>query len=160
MNSQWTEARIERCRKLWEDGATAEAIAKKLGDGATRCAVIGKMKRIWAQRGTASPMAAAAGIPKAAAPTLPKASAPTRPKAPAQPRLRRVAPLRELPPERTAAPVCRHLTIADLTATTCRFPLGDPADAAFRYCGAEAPVERPYCLHHARIAFTQRKAYG
>ena len=41
----WTEERIERLKKMWQDGATASQIADELG-GVSRNAVIGKAHRL------------------------------------------------------------------------------------------------------------------
>ena len=42
----WTDDRIETLRKLWDDGLSASQIAKELGEGVTRNAVIGKAHRL------------------------------------------------------------------------------------------------------------------
>ena len=42
----WTEDRVSLLRKLWGDGHTAAEIAKELGEGVTRNAVIGKAHRL------------------------------------------------------------------------------------------------------------------
>jgi len=42
----WTEDRIEKLRKLWDDGLSASQIAKELAEGVTRNAVIGKAHRL------------------------------------------------------------------------------------------------------------------
>ena len=39
---------------------------------------------------------------------------------------------------------------------TCRWPLGDPADATFKFCGAPKPVERSYCPACANLAYSGR----
>ena len=41
----WTEERIDRLKKMWQDGATASQIADELG-GVSRNAVIGKAHRL------------------------------------------------------------------------------------------------------------------
>jgi GcrA cell cycle regulator len=47
-------------------------------------------------------------------------------------------------------PAC---TLLALTAETCRWPVGDPGEADFVFCGA-APLKRyPYCLAHCLIAY-------
>lgn len=42
----WTDERIERLKALWDEGLSASQIAKKLGEGVTRNAVIGKAHRL------------------------------------------------------------------------------------------------------------------
>jgi GcrA cell cycle regulator len=34
----------------------------------------------------------------------------------------------------------------------CRWPLGDPATAEFRYCGSPT-ASGPYCAYHGRLAY-------
>jgi len=47
-------------------------------------------------------------------------------------------------------PACGLL---DLTAATCRWPVGEPGEADFAFCGA-APFKRyPYCVGHCLIAY-------
>jgi hypothetical protein len=53
-------------------------------------------------------------------------------------------------------PVCEGLTVADLMASSCRWPSGDPRDLrTFRYCGDTA-CGGPYCERHARLAYLSR----
>eukprot|EP00657_Telonema_sp_P-1_P012024 TRINITY_DN80_c0_g1_i11.p2 TRINITY_DN80_c0_g1~~TRINITY_DN80_c0_g1_i11.p2 ORF type:complete len:119 (+),score=38.72 TRINITY_DN80_c0_g1_i11:217-573(+) len=42
----WTDERIDQLKKLWDDGLSASQIAKELGEGVTRNAVIGKAHRL------------------------------------------------------------------------------------------------------------------
>jgi GcrA cell cycle regulator len=42
----WTEERIKTLTKLWLDGVSGEAVAREIGDGCTRNAVIGKANRL------------------------------------------------------------------------------------------------------------------
>ena len=42
----WTDERIATLKKMWKDGHSAADIAKKLGEGVTRNAVIGKAHRM------------------------------------------------------------------------------------------------------------------
>ncbi len=42
----WTDDRIDQLKKLWDEGLSASQIAKELGEGVTRNAVIGKAHRL------------------------------------------------------------------------------------------------------------------
>jgi hypothetical protein len=43
------------------------------------------------------------------------------------------------------------ITTMALTIHTCRWPLGDPVDADFHYCGERPLMGHPYCdMHHAQ----------
>jgi hypothetical protein len=37
----------------------------------------------------------------------------------------------------------------------CRWPIGHPGEAGFRFCGAKTQVGSVYCDQHAEIAFTK-----
>lgn len=52
-----------------------------------------------------------------------------------------------------APPVTGGATILQLSSNSCRWPLGDPGDENFRYCGAPASQSAPYCEYHARLAY-------
>jgi GcrA cell cycle regulator len=94
----WTEERIERLKKMWQDGSTASQIADELG-GVSRNAVIGKAHRLGLEARPSpvkpgeekehrAPAAAAAPAPKSAPAErpAPKAAAPAAESpAPAQP---------------------------------------------------------------------------
>lgn len=45
------------------------------------------------------------------------------------------------------------LSVMELTATTCRWPIGHPREAHFGFCGRRCAADRPYCDRHAAVAF-------
>ena len=48
----------------------------------------------------------------------------------------------------------RLITIMDLRHGMCKWPIGDPRDSAFRFCGDDDAGGRgPYCVGHARLAY-------
>ncbi len=49
-------------------------------------------------------------------------------------------------------PLSVRVTIVDLRESMCRWPLGDPTSAEFRYCGSPAR-SGPYCSHHGGLAY-------
>src|SRR5262245_27876354 len=48
--SPWSELKEAELRQLWATGASASDIAKQLGDGIGRCAVLGKVNRLGLSR--------------------------------------------------------------------------------------------------------------
>lgn len=50
-------------------------------------------------------------------------------------------------------PVRERRTILTLEAGDCRWPIGDPQDAEFHFCGKSKVAGLPYCEFHARRAF-------
>lgn len=140
----WSEERVTLLRKLWAEGLSASQIAKQLG-GVTRNAVIGKVHRL-GLAGRATPSRPAkrpvrAARPRVLGPTAPRLRLPSH-----MPYV--VIP--ELEPLRFADG--KVASVLTLTESMCRYPLGDPTDAAFAFCGRAAP-SGPYCCDHARLAY-------
>lgn len=55
-------------------------------------------------------------------------------------------------PKQKAAPK-QKVTIMDLTGHTCRWPIGDPRDDGFHFCGKHCDIGTPYCKDHASQAY-------
>ena len=45
-DTKWHDDAVDNLTRLWNDGYTAQKIADALGDGISRCAVIGKARRL------------------------------------------------------------------------------------------------------------------
>ncbi|MBW7912099.1 MAG: GcrA cell cycle regulator [Alphaproteobacteria bacterium] len=165
----WTDERIALLKKMWKDGKSAAEIAKTLGKGVTRNAVIGKAHRMGLsgrpspikkpaapkkepaakkERATAAPAAPAApaGRGKKAAPTPPAATA----KASAQLN-KEVEELKSI--QKEIVPLGGGVALIDLTERMCKWPIGDPRDADFTFCGRGIRPGTPYCPDHAAMAY-------
>lgn len=58
-------------------------------------------------------------------------------------------------------PTEQRKSLLDLTNETCRFPIGDPQETGFFFCGApEADVlnRHPYCARHTRITTNRQRS--
>jgi GcrA cell cycle regulator len=154
----WTDDRVATLKKLWNDGLSASLIAVKIG-AVTRNAVIGKAHRLGlAGRTTGSrkrPASCASSLFPAPSHAR-RTRTPSRPRRPSQQRARaapkRLAVLPELGP-----PPDMPVTVQTLTATSCRWPIGDPNAAGFYFCGRTKQASGPYCGHHAGIAYGPRR---
>jgi len=47
----------------------------------------------------------------------------------------------------------RIFTLTDLSAQTCRWPIGDPKHEDFRFCGRSVAAGKPYCAEHCSVAY-------
>jgi len=47
------------------------------------------------------------------------------------------------------------ITVTDLDNHTCRWPIGDPKDENFHFCGANVRIGQTYCEEHAAIAYVK-----
>ena len=143
----WTELRIAILTDMWAGGATAAAIAGRLG--LSRSAVLGKIFRLRCRASEQQQSATQTSCePAALARRRPEhvSSSPRR-----KPRRKRPRP--EPPPE---PPRPSGISLLELTNDTCRFPHGEPGAPDFFFCGAPgADLEggRPYCARHARLAY-------
>jgi GcrA cell cycle regulator len=150
----WTDERVELLRRLWVEGLSASQIAAEIGTGITRNAVIGKVHRL-----------GMSGRIKSAPTAMPRARERTEPIASPAPQTTIVvqgntvlaavaAPeLAPRPIEKVVVPICQTVTMLELRETMCRWPLGDPSQPEFRFCGARSSGGLPYCESHRRLAY-------
>ncbi len=55
--------------------------------------------------------------------------------------------------EELVIPVAQRKTIQSLVESSCRWPIGDPQQEDFHFCGHDRMTGLPYCEFHARRAF-------
>lgn len=169
-NPGWTEARVARLKKLWDDGYSAAQIAVELG-WITRNAVLGKVDRlklsarrtiVVRERGEKR----AVNAPRLARPPREKRVSfryEKKPRRPLKPKAREAEAqshaeqMRERFAEETAADLtpeqmARTVPLLKLGEHTCRWPYGDPQKPDFCFCGAEPVPGKPYCAEHHAIA--------
>ena len=54
----------------------------------------------------------------------------------------------------------RGANILALTERMCKWPVGDPRDSDFHFCGHQTAPGMPYCTEHASLAYQpQKKRY-
>lgn len=157
----WTDDRVEKLKKLWEEGLSASQIAKELGGGVTRNAVIGKVHRLGLS-GRVKPSANKTAKPRRK-PSAPRPgstfgrSGASRPGPSPTPRPNPEPAgdtvVLEQPTKEDVAPVSKKLVLMELTENTCRWPYGDPTRPGFSFCGHQTQDEKPYCEYHAKVAF-------
>ena len=153
--ASWTEDRVGALKKLWLEGQSASQIAKTLGGGVTRNAVIGKVHRLGLS-GRAAPSQPARTTFRAAA--RPRPTAPAAPvQAPSAPRRIEAAAPRPVMTAQPAVPAPMPelpgtATVLTLGAHMCKWPIGDPSSREFSFCGRRAS-EGVYCGEHSRVAY-------
>ena len=173
--SVWNDQIIRRMLELLQEGKSASHIARVLSEMAgqelSRNAVIGKLHR----------MRKAGQIPQAEEPPAQRQTA-TAQRTPArsgkdrgQPAISGALALEtKVQPAPQAEPAPKLEVVAeekglvadimDLNQHTCRWPIGDPGEEGFCYCGRKPQSGLPYCERHAAIAYTspevRRRAVG
>jgi GcrA cell cycle regulator len=127
----WTDERVSLLKKLWVEGKTAAEIAKELG-GVTRNAVIGKAHRLKLSN-RVSPIQQNKKPVSKQTPTVV-----------AEKKIQRII---EQDNDRTG------ISLLDLGSRACRWPLGDPREENFGFCGGHSIEGLPYCADHAKVAY-------
>ncbi len=154
----WNDDRVEQLKKLWADGLSASQIAAQLGE-VTRNAVIGKVHRLG--------LATRASSNRTNSSRLRLRQAQPRRQVQQRQRVSHVgntafrqmleadsSPMPHTPiVEEIEIPVAERKTLQDLTECMCRWPIGDPQQADFYFCGRNKVNGLPYCEVHARRAF-------
>ncbi len=164
--SKWTDERVELLTKLWCEGKTAKEIAGVLGDGVTRNAVIGKAHRLKLS-GRVSPIQQnkspkQKGLEDKAKRIGKLIDAKRVSKAVLKKKV--LSQNTQAKPEK----VSRHemseiadktfgagVNLIDLKDSMCKWPLGDPQESGFHFCGADKDggQSSPYCEGHAKAAY-------
>ena len=153
----WTEEAVEALRQLALEGRSATVIAAAIG-AASRNAVIGKANRIGIKLGGGGQASDRTGSAAVERPR-PQLRAPSRPAIVA----RRQSPPPALPRVRAKrrawifadAKVGEMLRVGleNVEEANCRWPVGDPIDADFAYCGLQTAEGHSYCAGHCRMAY-------
>ena len=130
----WTDERVALLKKMWGEGKSAAEIAKELG-GVTRNAVIGKAHRL--------------KLSNRVSPIQQNTKKPVRAVEEIKPVIKKQE--REAVPSRPIK--VKAVSMVELREKMCRWPIGDPKDAAFHFCGCSTVAGLPYCGDHAKMAY-------
>lgn len=145
----WTDERVALLKRLWGEGKTAAEIAKLIG-GVTRNAVIGKAHRLKLS-GRVSPIQEnGEGVAVARAP---RKTAETRVARPAKVTSRDMIAAVMMPKVEEDFCIGEGVQLVDLKERMCRWPVGDPKEEGFKFCGDKTSEGMTYCDHHCRMAY-------
>ena len=149
----WTNERIGELTKLWEQGLSASEIGKALG--VSKNAVVGKAHRLNLPARPSPIKRGGSSKPRSGKPTLmtPK---PHGTKVTASSlHCRPAKPLVEEPErEPRRSPILnRRATRTASGSSECLWPIGDPGDKDFHFCGEPSVSGKPYCEAHCAKAY-------
>ena len=175
----WTEQTVETLKKFANEGKSAAWIAVALG-APSRNAVIGKANRIGIKlNGGMGPTSQKDGLPLAPfGPQIPWGRKRSAPRIENQPRAEmragagiawggKVAHVasgvpaiarNKLRADRRAYATAevgemRRIGLVDIGKVECRWPIGDPIEEDFAYCGLPIARGHAYCAGHCRLAY-------
>jgi GcrA cell cycle regulator len=162
VGSFWTEARVIELVKMWADGVSSSRISKmmsqKYDHPVTRNAVIGRLSRMGLtsktrqeekkfrakqkKKVTARARVREEEARKAMRHPRQMASWPGTTSAPHPPLVYEEV-FREV-----IVPEAERVTLADLEDYQCRWPVGDPRESDFHFCGGRRMPNASYCVYH------------
>ncbi|PYE86397.1 GcrA family cell cycle regulator [Phyllobacterium leguminum] len=168
----WTDERVELLKKLWSEGLSASQIAAQLG-GVSRNAVIGKVHRLkLSGRGkTSAAPARSKKVNTVNSTARVNVNAPTSSASQqtvvrtsvhksvgatalqAEYSVEAVAHTVIRPSAEVVVPISRRLSLLQLSERTCKWPVGDPLNEDFHFCGNDSAETGPYCTYHSKLAF-------
>lgn len=141
----WTDESVEQLRQMWAKGLTANEIAKKLG--VTKNAIVGKVHRLCL---------------KARPSPIKTKTNETEVKAVEETVVAEVAEVQEVveeviePVHEEKKPLAgTNVRLIELDSHTCRWPIGDPRDEDFCFCGKKVRAGQTYCDEHSAMAYVK-----
>ena len=127
-NFVWDEDKLNKLRKLWDDGLPITKIGNVIG--VSRNAIAGKAHRM--------------GLPKRNSP-ISKSGDP-----------RKNQETKNLDNNK-ALPLKIMLRDVEWSRNRCCWPIGDPKLPGFSFCGTSIISGRPYCEEHSNLAYTNAR---
>lgn len=147
----WTEKMVEDLRQMWLEGLTASEIAKNLG--VSKNSIVGKVHRL-CLTARPSPIKKKDGdMPEV---ELFKEQAPATENAPANVQKQTcAAEVSESAAVEKSTEPALGIKLVNLDSHTCRWPLGDPRDDNFGFCGKKVRAGQTYCDEHSAMAYVK-----
>ena len=180
----WTDEVVDELRRMWAEGLTTSEIAKSLG--VSKNSIVGKVHRLGLSgrpspikrkvevTKASSKKKAAVEVeiveikeePKVVAPEVKKEVKKTAPAPAKQTAKEKKAEAKTVEVEEVIeiiTPVETHpkskdglVRLVDLDGHTCRWPVGDPKDEKFHFCGKKVRLGQTYCEEHSEVAYVRQ----
>ena len=146
----WTDEAVEELKRMWDRGMTTGQIAKALN--VTKNSIIGKVHRLCL---TARP-SPIKKVPAKKAPAAKKESSKPVKESRKTSVAAHVTKKEEKNTPQTASFVEEtNIPLVKLDNHTCRWPLGDPRDDDFCFCGKKVKTGQTYCEEHSAVAYVK-----
>jgi GcrA cell cycle regulator len=154
----WTPEQVATLTKMVAEGRSYGEIGKALG--CSRCACIGKANRLGIDRPNRVKASPPMRAPKVRPmPRNPVGNLPRATKVAAS--MRAILGTGHSPTIKPPTPYVERIepagkvTLMELGAHHCKWPIGDPASDTFRFCGEPREGERSYCSRHCEVAYVK-----
>ena len=127
-NFVWDEDKLNKLKKLWDDGLPITKIGNELG--VSRNAIAGKAHRM--------------GLPKRNSPISKSGDL-------------RKNQSQKTSETKNHLPLKIMLRDVEWSRNRCCWPIGDPKLPGFAFCGTPIIPGRPYCEEHSNLAYTSTR---
>lgn len=168
----WTDEMVDQLKAMWIEGTTTGEIGKRLG--VSKNSIVGKVHRLGLS-GRPSPIKKkdeeaeikveieVISQPLVEKPHKEKESKISIAKAEKLEKAQNAAATKQAHKEEVALEnnnksLSHHqgkTMLTDLDNHTCRWPLGDPKDENFHFCGKKVRLGQTYCDEHSSIAYVK-----
>ena len=142
----WNQQKVEDLKKLWNDGVATSRIGEQLGF--TKNAVIGKAFRLGLERRQNSRK-------KISQPTSFSSTTLYRETSSSPSSLS----VKKEPIRRREKFSFKKSIVGTGNFRSCQWPIGDPLEDGFHYCGGQNIPTKPYCIEHFKKAYNVDEKY-
>ena len=142
----WNQQKVENLKKLWNDGVATSRIGEQLGF--TKNAVIGKAFRLGLERRQNSRK-------KISHPTSFSSSTLYRETSSSSSSIS----VKKEPIRRREKFSFKKSIVGTGNFRSCQWPIGDPLEEGFHYCGGQNIPTKPYCIEHFKKAYNVDEKY-
>ena len=142
----WNQQKVEDLKKLWNDGVATSRIGEQLGF--TKNAVIGKAFRLGLERRQNSRKKI----------SQPDSFSPTTLYRQTSSSSSSISVKKE-PIRRREKFSFKKSIVGTGNFRSCQWPIGDPLEEGFHYCGGQNIPTKPYCIEHFKKAYNVDEKY-
>ena len=143
----WNQQKVENLKKLWNEGVATSRIGEQLGF--TKNAVIGKAFRLGLERRQNS---------RKKTTNSQSVSSVTMYRETSVPGHSQITPKKEVTRRREKFSFKKSI-VGTGSFKSCQWPIGDPLEEGFHYCGAQNIPTKPYCIEHYKKAYNVDEKY-
>ncbi|MDA9601814.1 global cell cycle regulator GcrA-like protein [Alphaproteobacteria bacterium] len=142
----WNQQKVEDLKKLWNDGVATSRIGEQLGF--TKNAVIGKAFRLGLERRQNSRKKISQPASFSSTTLYRETSSPSS-----------SISVKKEPIRRREKFSFKKSIVGTGSFRSCQWPIGDPLEEGFHYCGGQNIPTKPYCIEHFKKAYNVDEKY-
>ena len=142
----WNQQKVEDLKKLWSDGVATSRIGEQLGF--TKNAVIGKAFRLGLERRQNSRKKISQPASFSSTTLYRETSSSSS-----------SISVKKEPIRRREKFSFKKSIVGTGNFRSCQWPIGDPLEEGFHYCGGQNIPTKPYCIEHFKKAYNVDEKY-